>query len=115
MDHDNATGCVILEFVAGELTKEQVEAIAALRVASAEFADAEAEMERKRKALHAAIAAALRLRVAPSIVERETPYDRNHVGRIRREHKIPPTRPATVVSKRQALPSGGTVDDAATA
>jgi len=93
--------------VASELTEEQQQVVDRLRAASAEFANAEAEMERKRKALHGTIADALRLKVPPSIVERETPYDRNHIGRIRREHNIPPTRPATVVSKHQARREDG--------
>lgn len=80
----------------------QVEALAELRAATAEFNAGEQEQERRRERLHAAIIAALKVDLGPSAIEREVPYDRQHVDRIRRAAGLPPKRPATV----QKIPKG---------
>lgn len=79
-----------------EETNPKVEALAELREASAEYeAAADAETAR-REALHAAIVKALKAGLGPSAIEREVPYDRQHVDRIRRAAGLPPKRRPTV-------------------
>lgn len=108
MGHTDATRGVILEIV---LTPEQEDLVAKLRAATDEFVPARDTYQDKQESLHKAIADALRGGVPPSIVERESPYDRQHIGRIRTKANIPPRRPGTVVSKRLVQRD----DDAATA
>lgn len=95
----DATRGVILQVV---LTPEQEKLVAKLRAATAEFVPARDTYEDKLKALHRTIEDALRGDVPPSIVARESPYDRQNIGRIRIAAGIPPRRPGTVVSKRLA-------------
>ena len=81
----------------------KVEALAKLREAAAEFSAGEGEQESRRQRLHTAIVAALRLDIGPSAIEREVPYDRQHIDRIRRSAGIPPKRKPTV----QKIPKEG--------
>lgn len=74
----------------------KVEALARVRAASQEFTDGEAAQEGRRLRLHAAIVDALKLDIGPSALEREAPYDRQHIDRIRKAAGIPPKRGATV-------------------
>lgn len=70
----------------------KVEAIAELEEAANAFRDSEALLNRDRDRLHAAVVAALRADVGPSEIERISPYDRQHIQRIRRAAGIPPRR-----------------------
>lgn len=74
----------------------KVEALAQLREAAAEFSAGEDEQEQRRQRLHTAIVTALKLDIGPSAIEREVPYDRQHIDRIRRGAGIPPKRKPTV-------------------
>ena len=98
MEYRDATQGVILWVVTSEA---QAKAINELRETSAAFLAARDELEERRRTLVEAIKNALRLDVPPSVVERESPYDRQHIGRIRRDAGIPPRRPPTVVSVRR--------------
>lgn len=111
MDQEDATGGVILTVVA-DLTETQRDLVAKLRAATEEFLPARDAYEERQRALHRAIEDALRGDVPPSIVTRESPYDRQHIGRIRDRANIPPRRPGTVVSRRLVQQSG---DETATA
>ncbi|QDN58689.1 hypothetical protein [Streptomyces sp. S1D4-20] len=68
---------------------EQEEALSLLDQATADFKAAEEVLEERRVRLHEAVAGALRADVGPSEVTRHTPYDRQHVARIREEAGIP--------------------------
>jgi hypothetical protein len=70
-------------------TPEQQAALRLLDDASTEYQAAEQTLDQKRTRLHEAVAAALRTEVGPSEVTRHTPYDRQHVARIRDEAGIP--------------------------
>jgi hypothetical protein len=74
----------------------KVEALAELRHAADQFTEGRDEQERRRERLAAAIVKALQADVRPSAIEREVPYDRQHIDRIRRAAKIPPKRRPTV-------------------
>lgn len=74
----------------------KVEALAELRAATAEFTGGRDEQERRRERLAAAIVNALKVGIGPSAIEREAPYDRQHIDRIRRAAGLPATRAATV-------------------
>ncbi|MEV5347157.1 GIY-YIG nuclease family protein [Streptomyces achromogenes] len=66
---------------------------------SAEYLDAQEMFEKAREDLHAAIARHLGERNArPSEVVEHTPYDRNHVDRIRKGAGVAPLRRRTVRS-----------------
>lgn len=81
------------------MTEEEdpkVEALAELRAATAEYDAAAGAEKARREALHAAIVKALKAGLGPSAIEREVPYDRQHVDRIRRAAGLPPTRKPTV-------------------
>lgn len=73
-----------------------MEALTQLREAAADFSAGEDEQESRRQRLHTAIVAALKLDIGPSAIEREVPYDRQHIDRIRRGAGIPPKRKPTV-------------------
>jgi hypothetical protein len=77
-----------------------VEALAELRAATAHFTEGRDEQERRRERLAAAIVKALTVGVRPSVIEREAPYDRQHIDRIRKAAGLPAKRAATV----QAIP-----------
>lgn len=79
----------------------KVEALAELRDAAKEFTEGREEQERRRERLAAAIVRALQADIGPSAIEREVPYDRQHIDRIRRAAGIPPKRRATVRSVRE--------------
>ena len=81
-----------------EYDAEAAEALAELDRATAKYR----RLEKARDELHVAIVRAFKAGVRPSDIEKHTPYDRNHNGRIRDAAGIPATRPATVVSKRKA-------------
>lgn len=74
----------------------KVEALAELRAATAAFTEGRDEQERRRERLAAAIVSALKAGIGPSAVERESPYDRQHVDRIRKAAGLPAKRAATV-------------------
>ncbi|MFG1659027.1 hypothetical protein ACGFIY_21095 [Micromonospora chersina] len=74
----------------------KVEALAELRQAADEFTAGRDEQERRRERLAAAIVKALQVDIGPSAIEREVPYDRQHIDRIRKAAGIPPKRRATV-------------------
>lgn len=73
-----------------------MEALTKLRAASKDFAEGRDEQERRREILAKAIEDALRAKIGPSEIERETPYDRTHIDRIRKAAGIPATRRPTV-------------------
>lgn len=79
-----------------EETDPTVDALVELREAAQSFTEGRAEQERRRERLAAAIVKALQADIGPSAVEREVPYDRQHVDRIRRAAGIPAKRRATV-------------------
>jgi len=62
------------------------------------YREAEEAMRKAREALHEEIVSALRDGVPPSKLTEHTPYDRNHIGRIRVAAGIPAQRPGTVLS-----------------
>lgn len=74
----------------------KVEALAELRHAADEFTEGRDEQERRRERLAAAIVKALKADIGPSAIEREVPYDRQHIDRIRKAAGLPPKRAATV-------------------
>lgn len=74
------------------LTPEQTEALAELETATQEFRDAERVLEEKRERVHGAVLNSLRAGIGPSEIERHGPYDRNHVGRLRKAAGIPGKR-----------------------
>jgi hypothetical protein len=74
----------------------KVEALAELRAATADFTAGRDEQERRRERLAAAIVKALEVGIGPSAIEREAPYDRQHIDRIRRAAGLPAKRAATV-------------------
>lgn len=78
-----------------------------LRRAAAAFTEGAERHETDRQELAEAIAEAFRAGARPSEVDEIAPYDRNHIGRIRKAAGLPPARPATVVSKRKAEATGG--------
>lgn len=74
------------------LNPEQTEALADLETATANFRAAESALEEARERVHGAVLDSLRAGVGPSEIERRGPYDRNHVGRIRKAAGIPGKR-----------------------
>lgn len=81
----------------------KVQALAELREAAHEFTEGRDEQERRRERLAAAIVTALQADIGPSAIEREVPYDRQHIDRIRKAAGLPPKRAATV----QRIPKEG--------
>lgn len=82
----------------------KVEALEQVAEASAKHERAIADEFARRNAHHEAILKALRAGAGPSTIEKYSKYDRQHIDRIRRTAKIPPTRRATVqrVPKKDA-------------
>ena len=78
--------------VMASLNPEQTEALAALEAVTDEFRAAEEALEEVRERVHKAVLRSLRTGVGPSEIERRGPYDRNHVGRIRKTAGIPGKR-----------------------
>jgi nucleoid-associated protein YgaU len=76
----------------------KVEVLAELRAASTEFVQGRDEQEKRRLRLARAIEQALVADIGPVAIEREVPYDRQHIDRIRRAAGIPAKRGATVRS-----------------
>lgn len=74
----------------------KVKALTELRAAAADFTEGRDEQERRRERLAAAIVTALKAELGPSAIEREVPYDRQHVDRIRRAAGLPAKRAPTV-------------------
>ncbi len=74
----------------------KVKALTELREASRLFVEGRDEQERRRERLAAAIVAALSADLGPSAIEREVPYDRQHIDRIRKGAGIPAKRRPTV-------------------
>lgn len=60
--------------------------------ATARFRAAERELALARENVHEKIVAILKTGIGTSEVARHSPYDRNHVDRIRRNAGIPPRR-----------------------
>lgn len=60
--------------------------------ATRRFRNAEAALEEARETMHRAIVDALKADAGASETARHSPYDRNHVNRIRRDAGIPPKR-----------------------
>jgi hypothetical protein len=73
-----------------------------LKQATSAFTRGEEQQRRRREALAEAIADAFRAGLRPREIEAIAPYDRNHIGRIRRDAGIPARRPPTVISAREA-------------
>jgi hypothetical protein len=72
-------------------------ALAELDAVTARYRAAEAELEEARKAVQEVIVRHLRERSAPpGQIATHSPYDRNHVGRLRDAAGIPPLRESTV-------------------
>lgn len=77
--------------------KRQDAALAELDALTAAFKAADAQLEAAREAVQEAIVRHLRERNAPpGKIAEHSPYDRNHVGRIRDAAGIPPLRTPTV-------------------
>lgn len=74
------------------LTPDQTEALAQLDEATERYRAAERAFVEARERLHDRIVRALTAGVGTSEVGRHSPYDRNHVNRIRRDAGIPPKR-----------------------
>jgi hypothetical protein len=74
----------------------KVEALKKIRDKSDRFTALQADIERAREELHEAIVEGLKVDVGPSEIERNSPYDRQHITRIRQAAGIPPKRAATV-------------------
>lgn len=87
-DHDRVT----------DYDKERQDAaLAELDTLTAAFKEAESQLEQAREAIQEAIVRHLRERNAPpGKIAEHSPYDRNHVGRIRDAAGIPPLRTPTV-------------------
>lgn len=86
--------------------ERQNAALAELDTLTAAFKAAEAELSRAREAVQEAIVRHLRERNAPpGKIAEHSPYDRNHVGRIRDAAKIPPLRTSTVKSIKAETPA----------
>ncbi len=65
------------------LTPEQAAALDALDAATARFRETEAAHEKSRQDVHQHLIAALSTGVGPSQAARHSPYQRNHVEKIR--------------------------------
>lgn len=77
--------------------ERQAAALAELDTLTAAFSEAKRQLDNARDAIQEAIVRHLRERSAPpGKIAEHSPYDRNHVGRIRDAHKIPPLRTPTV-------------------
>lgn len=77
--------------------ERQAAALAELDTLTAAFNAAKEQMDEARDAVQEAIVRHLRERNAPpGKIAEHSPYDRNHVGRIRDAAKIPPLRTPTV-------------------
>lgn len=75
---------------------------------TAEFKEAESLLDDRRKALHEAIVRHLRERNAPpGELADHTPYDRNHVGRLRAAAEVPALRAPTVKPAKRARKKPG--------
>jgi hypothetical protein len=79
-----------------EETDPKVEALAKVREASEAHAAAKAAEVRAREAHQAAIVAALKVDLGPSVISTVSSYDRVNIDRIRKAAKLPPKRAATV-------------------
>lgn len=73
------------------------EQMARVRAAVKKLARAEHATTAARDELGDAIAAALLAGVRPTQLEREVPYNREHIRRIARAHDVPPLREPTVM------------------
>lgn len=69
---------------------------------SAAYEAAERALDKRRDALHSAIVKHLMDRtLKPGEVEKNTPYDRNHIRRIAQAAGVPPLRERTVRSAKE--------------
>lgn len=76
-------------------------ALTRLRAAAARVKQHEAEREELADAIVEALTAG---GLRPSEVDREVPYDRNHVRRIAKAAGVPPLRESTVTPRAKAEP-----------
>lgn len=84
------------------MTDDDRDAVRArLKKASTAFIRGEEQQKHRREELAEAIADAFRAGLRPSEIEEIAPYDRNHIGRIRKAAGIPASRPATVKSIKE--------------
>ena len=74
------------------LTPEQIEALEALDAATARFRETEAAHEASREEVHQRLVAVLATGVGPTSTARHSPYQRNHVERIRDAAGLPKKR-----------------------
>lgn len=74
------------------LTPEQTQALEALDVATARFRETEAAHEISREEVHRRLVAALSTGIGPTQTTRHSPYQRNHVEKIRDAAGIPKRR-----------------------
>ena len=74
------------------LTSEQTQALADLDAATARFRETEAAHEASREEVHERLVAVLGSGIGPTRAARHSPYQRNHVERIRDAAGIPKRR-----------------------
>lgn len=74
------------------LTPEQTEALQALDAATARFRETEAAHEESREEVHRRLVAVLSTGIGPTPAARHSPYQRNHVEKIRDAAGIPKKR-----------------------
>lgn len=74
------------------LNPAQTEALTELDQATERYRAAERAYVEAREHVHGAIVRALQAGIGTSEVGRHSPYDRNHVNRIRKDAGIPPKR-----------------------
>lgn len=75
------------------MTDDSTAALDALKSASARYRRTETAHAGARDATVAAVVAALRAGVPPTLVERNSPFTAAHIRTIAREHGIPPAKP----------------------
>lgn len=74
------------------LTPEQTAALEALDAATARFQQTEAEHEKSREEVHRRLVDVLSTGIGPTTAARRSPYQRNHVERIRDSAGLPKKR-----------------------
>lgn len=84
------------------LTAEQRTLLRLLDEETANYRKHKALLDDNRSRIHDLVGRALRTEIGPSEVTRHTPYDRQHIARIRTEHGIPAgPRPGRAASAAQ--------------
>jgi hypothetical protein len=88
------------------LTAEQQTLLRLLDEETANYRKYEELLKSKRDSIHDLVGRALRAEIGPSEVTRHTPYDRQHIARIREKHGIPAgPRPGRAASTQQSATS----------